>query len=194
MRETTLAPAMLFEVSNARAEQILGGKELDWKHCIDKALTRQKRFFDAKLPDHFSSSDIEVAEQTANNLVISLNELSNGHDITVSPSIFGFKWIANSFGDYSIGNVLVETKCSNKNFSSADYRQLLMYWLLSYAASLEGKVEEWKSGILLNPRLNSYVEIDFQELVNLTSGGRSKVELLELFSSIIDNKANNSWY
>lgn len=67
-----------------------------------------------------------------------------------------------------------------------------MYWLLSYAASVEGKAEEWKSGVLLNPRLNSYVDIDFQELVNLTSGGRSKVELLELFSSVISEKLNYS--
>ncbi|TNZ95749.1 hypothetical protein [Vibrio parahaemolyticus] len=195
MQETTLSPAMLFEISNARAEQILKGRELDWNQCIAKALVRQKRFFDAEPPKNYSSSDIDVAEQTANNLALSLRALSRkkkGGEITISPAIIGFKWIANSSGDFSIGNVLIETKCSNKNFSSADYRQLLMYWLLSYAASIEGKEEEWKSGILLNPRLNSYVEIDFQELVCLTSGGRSKVELLELFSSLISEKINYS--
>ncbi|WP_372379446.1 hypothetical protein ACBZ91_17145 [Vibrio natriegens] len=193
MQETTLSPAMLFEISNARAEQILKSRELDWNQCIDKALVRQKRFFDAELPKNYSSSDIDVAEQTAKNLALSLKALQKKKkdcEITISPAIIGFKWIANSSGDFSIGNVLIETKCSNKNFSSPDYRQLLMYWLLSYAASVEGKAEEWKSGVLLNPRLNSYVEIDFQELVNLTSGGRSKIELLELFSSLISDKFN----
>lgn len=67
----------------------------------------------------------------------------------------------------------------------ADYRQILMYWLLSYASSIERDSSEWTSCILLNPRLNYMLDVSFDEIIKLVAGGRSKIQLLELFSSIV---------
>lgn len=41
-----------------------------------------------------------------------------------------------------MGDKLIEVKCSGRNFGSADYRQILMYWLLSYMASIEKDTPE----------------------------------------------------
>lgn len=104
-----------------------------------------------------------------------------------SPVIPGFQWISQGHGDFSIGDILIEVKCTSKNFSSADYRQLLIYWLLSFSGSIEGKSKEWKSGLLINPRLNKVIEIEFNELINFSAAGRSKLEILELFESIVSD-------
>ena len=185
--------AMLFEVAYARAEQfLLGNINADWDNCLNIALKRQSRYFDAVLPEKLSEVDIEIANLTANNLVISLLNIQSTKpniNIDASPVIPGYYWISEGKGDFSIGKTLIEVKCSAKNFSSSDYRQLLMYWLLNYAAAIEDKSTEWKSGILLNPRLNRYIELDFSELVKIAGAGRSKIEILELFSSIIGDYA-----
>lgn len=180
--------AMLFEVAYVRAEHILQGKNKDWDNCLDVALHRQSKYFDAKLPDSLSENDIKIANQTADNLVKSLFKLKDekkAKELVLSPVIPGFQWISQGNGDFSIDSSLIEVKCTSKNFSSSDYRQLLIYWLLSYSSALENKSLEWEIGILLNPRLNSYVEVDFTELVRIAGAGRTKVEILELFSSII---------
>ncbi|AER31634.1 hypothetical protein [Pantoea ananatis] len=184
--------AMLFEVAYVRAEQILLEKNEDWKECLSIALARQSRYFDAILPVNLSSIEIKIANQTANNLIRSLKGLSEkwgGGNVVRSPIIPGFQWIAEGQGDFSIGQRLIEVKCTNKNFSSSDYRQILIYWLLSFSSSIEGGTDEWKTGILLNPRANKYIEIDFNELVRIVAAGRTKLELLELFSSIVGDYA-----
>jgi hypothetical protein len=94
----------------------------------------------------------------------------------------GFQWIASGVGDFSVGSTLIEVKCTGKRFSSSDYRQILMYWILSYAAAIEGGTQEFSEGILLNPRLNFILRLPFKELTALLGAGRSKVELLEVFS------------
>ncbi|MFM4940389.1 hypothetical protein [Aeromonas enteropelogenes] len=184
--------AMLFEVAYARAEQILGGSPEKWDECINTALNRQSRFFDAELPEKLSIIDLSIAKTTAENLVKSIkffHDQQHNTKIIHSPLIPGYQWIAQGNGDFSIDDKLIEVKCSSKNFSSSDYRQLLMYWLLSYSSSIEGGGKEWSSGILLNPRLNKFIEIKFDELIKITGAGRTKIEILELFSSIIGDYA-----
>lgn len=179
--------AMLFEVAYARAEQILCDVPEDWDACLNTALKRQSKYFDADLPDFLTETDILIANKTATNLVKSVRffqDKNKNKKIIQSPSIAGFQWIAQGYGDFSISNTLIEVKCSSKNFSSSDYRQILIYWLLSFSSSIEGKGDEWKSGVLLNPRLNKCVEIELDSLVKFASAGSSKVELLELFSSL----------
>ena len=88
-------------------------------------------------------------------------------------------------GNFSVGAKLIEVKCTNRKFGVADYRQILMYWLLGYAASVEHDVREWSSAILLNPRLNHMMEFTFDEFIGLMAAGRSKVELLEMFSFVV---------
>ncbi|QXO71691.1 hypothetical protein [Morganella morganii] len=184
--------AMLFEVAYVRAEQMLEEKNKDWNECLSIASSRQSRYFDAVLPDNLSDIEIEIANKTATNLTKSLRYLSNewsDSNVIRSPIIPGFQWIAQGQGDFSIGQRLIEVKCTNRNFSSSDYRQILIYWLLSFLSSIEGGADEWKTGVLLNPRANKYIEIDFNELVSITASGRTKLELLELFSSIVGDYA-----
>lgn len=188
--KTSTNAAMLFEVAYARAEQIIeGGADENWDLYLDTALQRQSKYFDAELPENLTDIDMDVARKTSQNLVISLREfeLNEGVSVKISPPIPGFQWVARGSGDFSIGKKLIEVKCTSKNFGSADYRQLLIYWLLSFAGSLEGKSAEWETGILLNPRLNQYIEIEFNELISFAAAGRSKLEVLELFESIVSD-------
>lgn len=188
IQKTSITAAMLFEVAYAKTEQELRGEFSSWDDCLNIAVERQNRFFDAEVPEKITSNDIEVAELTSSNLFKSLkflNSCSANDKLEISPEIQGYHWIAKGNGDFSIGDQLIEVKCSSSNFSSSDYRQLLIYWLLSYSDALENDGLEWKTGILLNPRLNKYVEINFSEFISIVSGGLSKVEILELFSSLI---------
>ncbi|EOE5320606.1 MULTISPECIES: hypothetical protein [unclassified Providencia] len=190
--KVSINSAMLFEVAYARAEQLLENKKDDWDTCLSVALERQSKYFDAVLPKKLLDVEMQIADQTANNLVKSIKYLNNqkgNSQIIKSPLIPGYQWIAQGEGDFAIRDTLIEVKCGSKNFSSSDYRQILIYWLLSCSSSIEDGIEEWKTGILLNPRTNKYIEISFHELVKIAGAGRSKLELLELFSSIVGDYA-----
>ena len=194
VKASTLNRAMLFETAYARGEQILSGKQdADWVNCLEVANHRQRRHFDAKLPDVLLEADIIVAELVGKNLAYMLNQIEeetvSRQRLLRSPEIPGFQWIASGQGDFSIGEKLIEVKCTAKNFGSADYRQILIYWLLSYASAIEHHTQEWKSCILINPRLNSMVNIDFDEIVEVTAAGKSKIEVLQLFSAIVSDYA-----
>lgn len=184
--------AILFEVAYVRAEQILDNRNEDWDECLSLALNRQSKYFDADLPEKLTELDLSIAKQTANNLVKSIRFFENdsqGLRAIQSPEIPGYQWIGQGYGDFSVGTTLIEVKCSSRNFSSSDYRQILIYWLLSFSSSIESDKQEWNSGILLNPRLNKYIEINFNELVKVAGAGRSKIEILELFSSLVGDYA-----
>ena len=186
---STIERAMLFEIAVARGEQILNGRDNpDWDDCLKIATTRQRRYFDANIPESMADSDTAVAERVANNLAVILRDLWNkrsGTELIHSPAVAGYQWISSSEGDFSIGPELIEVKCTHRKFGVADYRQVLMYWLLSYASSIEHDSLEWTDCIFVNPRLNLVLELPFGEIIRLVAGGRSKVEVLELFSSIV---------
>lgn len=168
---------------------------VNWEECIRIAMERQQAHFDAKLPAVITENDAKVADQVANNLVAMLERIrkrSGSAALTVSPRIPGYQWIASGVGDFSTGTMLIEVKCTNKHFSSSDYRQILFYWLLSYAAAIESGAPEWSHGALINPRLNLTVEISFDELVRLAGGGMSKIEMVEVFSSMMNDKASHA--
>src|SRR5690606_8602054 len=58
---SSLQKAMLFEIAAARAEQILDGVENpDWDACLNVATSRQKKHFDAALPNNLSEDDIHI--------------------------------------------------------------------------------------------------------------------------------------
>lgn len=189
LRASDLNRAMLFEVAFARGEQLIAGiEEADWDACLKIAAERQRRHFDAKLPDALAAADKIVADWVAENLVSMLNQIqvtAKGHLLVRSPKIPGYQWIASGSGDFSLGTRLIEVKCTNKRFSASDYRQIVMYWLLSYASAIENGTPEWTNGILINPRLNYVLELSFDEIVAVIGAGRSKIELLQLFSSIV---------
>lgn len=181
--------AMLFEVAFARCQQILDGQgNPNWHDCLEVATNRQKRYFDARVPEVLANGDVALAERVAQNLVRMLCDIqrtNSSHKLIHSPAIAGYEWISSTQGDFSIGAQLIEVKCTRRRFSLADYRQVLMYWLLNYAYSIEQDSDEWTGCVLLNPRLNHLVEISFGNVIGLAAGGRSKVEILELFSSIV---------
>ncbi len=188
VKASKLSHSMLFEIAYARAEQLLAGAaQPDWERCIRVAVERQKRHFDADIPEAISDSDRTAAERVAANLAASLRSLAEHSPapLQLSPGIPGYHWIASGYGDFAIGKRLIEVKCAGKRFSSSDYRQIIMYWLLSYAASVESRGDEWETGILLNPRRNWMVEFPFKEILSVVAAGRSKVEILELFAAVI---------
>ena len=186
---SNLSRAMLFEIGVARGEQMLRGEsDLGWEDCLRVAITRQSKHFDVRLPGALSDADKEVADWVAQNMAYMFGqvEIANaGAEIQLHPRIYGFQWISSSEGDFSIGEKLIEVKCGGKRFGSADYRQVLMYWLLSYAAKIEKDTSEWSHCILLNPRLNHLLEISFDEIIGFTTAGKSKIELLELFTVVV---------
>ncbi len=186
---STLAHAMLFEIAYVRAEQILNNIEVaNWENCLTLAVDRQRRHFDAQLPEILSNTDKEIAELVAINLVEMLSKLSSQYPnemLVLCPEIPGYLWISSGVGDFAIGENLIEVKCTGRNFGSADYRQILMYWLLSYAHSVEHGTSEWKHATLINPRRNKSVTLTFDELIPVISAGKSKVEILELFTSMV---------
>ena len=186
---SSLNPAMLFELAFARGEQIVAGNgDADWDGCLATALARQQKYFDAELPDQINDVDRAIAERVARNMKLMIEDIqktSDGLPIVSAPIIPGCYWIASGKGDFSVGSNLIEIKCSNKSFSSADYRQILMYWLLSYASSIERGTDEWTIGILLNPRRNYAVQFRFDDIIAIIGAGRSKIEILELFSTLV---------
>lgn len=185
---TKLAHAMLFEIAVAAAEQIINDFPLDWDEALDIAVKRQRKHFDARIPAELTDVDTKIARTVATNLARILEHVRTSSfepAIDCAPRIPGYQWIASGSGDFSIGRRLIEVKCTNKPFSSSDYRQVMMYWLLTYAAAIEGDSPEWSDALLINPRLNKVVEVSFDEVVDVTGAGRSKVDLLGLFSSLV---------
>jgi hypothetical protein len=180
---------MLFEAAVAGAEQLIDGRPVvDWDLCLSTAVARQREHFDAQLPLALSSIDKQVSLLVAKNLVVILDYIRascGGQTLVRAPSIPGFQWVASGVGDFSVGRSLIEVKCTNKRFVSSDYRQILMYWLLSYCGALEAGAPEWLEGILVNPRLNLLVRFSFSDIVPIVGAGKSKVELVESFSTML---------
>jgi len=190
IKASKLQHAMLFELAFAAGEQTLAGEdEIDWDVALSSAIRRQRRHFDAKLPDALTKADKAVASHVGENLAWMLEDVAGSMSVNSAPQIPGFQWIASGVGDFSCGTMLIEVKCGGKRFGSSDYRQILMYWLLSFAASIERRGNEWEVGVLLNPRRNEIVEVRFDELIAAVGAGRSKVEVLELFAWLVGDYA-----
>lgn len=190
VQASKLNKAMLFEIGFTIGEKLLAGNSIDWDDCLRIAIARQKRYFDAKVPNELTKLDEQIAEITGRNIATMINELAadRNHPIVPTPAVPGFQWISSGYGDFEIGPTLIEVKCSSGNFSAPDYRQVVMYWLLSFAASVENNRAEWTEGILLNPRSAKYVLFKFDDLLRVISGGRTKVEIFQLFSSMVSTR------
>jgi hypothetical protein len=182
---------MLFELGYTVGERLLeGATDIDWPSCFAETLRRQRAYFDAKLPDRLAAGDQLLAETVGRNLASAMTEISrlSGCPIIIRPRIPGLEWIASGYGDFSLGGTLVEVKCTAKRFSSADYRQVAIYWLLSFAASIEGRSDEWRDFVLLNPRNGEKVLMKFNSFLSIISSGRTKVEILQLFQSLVGSR------
>lgn len=190
LAQSRLQRAMLFELGTAVGERLVAGAEVDWDVCSAAALKRQRAYFDAKLPEVFDETDKTLATIVGENLAAALRALSGdaGCPIVLNPPIPGLEWIANGYGDFAIARTIVEVKCTAKRFSAADYRQVAIYWLLSYAAAVEGHKDEWTHFALLNPRRGELVFMRFDAFLSTVSNGLTHVDILQLFQSLVGSR------
>lgn len=186
--ESCLQRAMLFELAIAVAERMLVAPgTIDWEQCLHKAGARQRRYFDADVPASLEASDMAVAGRVAQNLIAGLDEIS-GKDrqpVASAPQIPGFRWIGSGTGDFATDRTIIEVKCSSKPFSTADYRQLVIYWLLKQIHAVENGLSYWEVGVLINPRTGRLVEIPFMDLIDLIAPSHSAGSIVDAFRSII---------
>lgn len=196
VEQSKLQKAMLFELAVVRAEYLLEkGTSPDWDDCLRIAATRQSRHYDAKIPAGLAECDKQVAEHAAQNLVEMLRRVREQDPMAhfeSAPAIPGMGWIASGVGDFSLGRTLIEVKHTDRNFVSGDYRQVLIYWLLKYASSIERDIEVWSDCLLLNPRRNSALLINFNHLIQSASSSSNSVELYELLRSIVGQDIERS--
>ncbi|WP_152486611.1 hypothetical protein [Herbaspirillum frisingense] len=185
---SSIPQPMLFEIAQVLVEQRLNGAE-NIQDALLAAYSRQSRYFDARLVERLSSVAERVIMSVAGNLHRMLTKVISDEggsaSLEVAPVIPGFQWLASGKGDFAVERTLIEVKCANKSFSSADYRQIIVYWVLSYINSLEGGGREWSRLVLLNPRLNKMVRLRVKDILELTSAGRSKIEIVEMFTHLI---------
>lgn len=176
----------------ARAERTLQGEdEPGWDEVLDVAVERQRKHFDAKVPDQLKQIDIDLSEHAANNLIHMLRRVQGQHEgseLSISPTIPGLGWISSGNGDFSLGRILIEVKHTDRNFMAGDFRQVLMYWLLKYSASIERDEDVWTECLLLNPRRNSGLLFNFDEVLHSASASSNRVELLELLRSVVGDE------
>ncbi|WP_034994571.1 hypothetical protein [Beijerinckia mobilis] len=187
--KSRLLKAMIFELSMARAEsEIRGGAVASWDECLAVASKRQRRHFDARIPEKLEPSDILVADYAARNLVAMLNSVQSQRPSAIlehAPLIPGLGWVASGSGDFAIGSTLIEVKHTERNFGAGDFRQVLMYGLLRYAHSIENDSEVWSDVLLLNPRRNAALLINYDHVFRSASASSNRVELVELLRSAV---------
>ena len=190
IERTHLQKAMLFELAMARAELMLdGNEEPSWDDCLRMATDRQRQHYDAKIPVQLEQCDLDVASHAAGNLIAMLTSVQCQYPNTQfqrGPMIPGLGWIASGVGDFSLGQILIEVKHTDRNFVAGDFRQVLMYWLLKYAASIGTNELIWTDCLLLNPRRNLGLLVNFDYLLQAASSNSSRVELFEILRSVAD--------
>lgn len=189
IEKSRLQKAMMFELSMVRAEsQLRDGEVASWDACLAIASKRQQRHFDARIPEGLEPSDILVADHAARNLVEMLNSVRRQRPSAVleyAPLIPGLGWVASGNGDFALGSILIEVKHTERNFGSADFRQVLMYWLLHYARIVENDGDLWSNVLLLNPRRNAALLVNYDHLLRSASASSNRVELVELLRSAV---------
>lgn len=189
IENSRLQKAMVFELSMARAEsQLRDGQAASWEDCLTVASRRQRRHFDARIPESLEPDDILVADHAARNLVAMLNSVQRQRpsvNLEHAPLIPGLGWVASGTGDFAIGSTLIEVKHTERNFGAGDFRQVLMYWLLRYARTIENDRDVWSEVLLLNPRRNAALLINYDYLLRTASASSNRVELVELLRSAV---------
>jgi hypothetical protein len=184
-----LQKAMIFELSVARAEsELRGGEVASWAECLTLAATRQRRHFDARIPEKLEPEDISVADHASRNLVAMLKSVQAQQPSAVlehAPLIPGLGWVASGNGDFALGSTLIEVKHVERNFGASDFRQVLMYWLLRYARAIEYSGEIWSDILLLNPRRNAALLVNCDQLLRSASDSSNRIELVEMLRSAV---------
>lgn len=60
-----------------------------------------------------------------------------------------------------------------------------MYWLLQYARTVENDGQVWSDVLLLNPRRNAALLVNYDHLLQSASASSNRVELVELLRSAV---------
>lgn len=184
-----MSHAMLFEISMCYAVDILdSGNNANFNKSVERAISKQRKYYDAQIPNNITDNDIKIIKLSASNLLKMIKYIKKENencDLKSNPIIPGFGWINNAKGDFYNENILVEVKHTNSNFRAKDYRQVLMYYLLKYSNAIKKNENIWKECILINPRKNLYLSINFSELIYLLSGS-DELEAYNLFRVIIE--------
>ena len=110
----------------------------------------------------------------------SVQEQRTSVNLEHAPLIPGLGWVTPGAGDFAIGSMLIEVKHTERNFGASDFRQVLMYWLLRYAWIIENDRDVWSEVLLLNPRRNTALLINYNHLLRSASALLNPVELVEL--------------
>lgn len=192
VRRCKLGAALLFEISCVRVDRLFERDEGadNPQSCLAEAWRRQSRFYDARYVDFIDDHDWTIAREVGNSLHAALIDAcrSRGQPLVVRPLVMGCQWISGSCGDYAIGDCIVEVKCIVGNFSGADYRQVLIYWMLSLIADVEGRGEVWKQAVLINPRRKLVVDLDLQNFLTVVGRGATHIEMMQRFLSVVGER------
>jgi hypothetical protein len=190
IEKSDIQKSMLFEVSVIYVENILKGNSTsNWDSSLLQAAKRQQRHYDSVVPSSLTQLDISIAKHAANNLyhmLMWIQQKTPQDELIIEPEIPGMGWIASGNGDFSLGNILIEVKHTDRNFSSRDFRQILIYLLLKYSYAIEKNEKAWEKILLLNPRRNYIVFLDFDHIISSASTNSNRIELLELLRSIVN--------
>jgi hypothetical protein len=185
IQKSSLHNSILFEASSILVEgKVEGGEWGESATAIIAAADRLSAYFNAKPVPPFEDHDIQIVNTVAENLFGMLGNYAAQMGVNVinsRPRFRGFGWIASGVGDFAVGRTVIEVKNTAKPFSADDYRQLLVYWLLDYAASIEKGGPNYETYLLVNPRRNIAVQGSFSSLLDQAAGEKGKLEVYETF-------------
>lgn len=98
-----------------------------------------------------------------------LGELFPGVDLEFSPVLKGCGVLGSRQADLAAAGTLIEIKTVDRNFSSKDIRQVIVYLALDY---LSGD-HRWNSVMFFNPRRSFQVTFNPESFISYISAGRS---------------------
>jgi hypothetical protein len=187
--EELFRPSLVFEIAIALTEQSIETGSSTWSTALGTAVSRQRRYFDAAIPEAVDESSQAFAKLVAQRLLAMFGTVGReGLDpIVAKPKIPGFDWIDSGEGDFEIGSTIIEVKCTAKPFSANDLRQILVYGLLREIDTLERGGRRWEHAILLNPRRGTMLQVSMNELCTLSSGDSEICSVIQRFRQAVSS-------
>lgn len=90
-------------------------------------------------------------------------------EVEFSPEVKGCGVLGACQADISVAGSLIEVKTVDRNFSSKDIKQVVIYLALDHISG----VRRWSSAILFNPRRSFLVRFNPAEFIAYVSAGKS---------------------
>jgi hypothetical protein len=110
-----------------------------------------------------------------------LKELLPFDAAVFSPQIKGCGILGVCAADISSRDILVEVKTVDRNFSSKDIRQIVIYLALDFISG----VRQWNSAILFNPRRSRIVRFNPAEFIRYISAGKTAAHVYREIESFL---------